>query len=215
MPRKKDPVGPIIDATMQLAALGGWRNVTLYDIAQETGMEVAEVVDAVGSRNGIIRRIAARADTAMLSAIDADWPDEAIRDRLFTMLIARFDHLKPYREGLRAVLASLPGDPIGAFALMAGPGQRTMRLALEGAGVSNGGMTGALRMKALGIAYARTFRTFLNDDSPDLSKTMAALDKALSGLDRLAGRFRRGRSAFSDNTVKGKNTEAKAEPNPA
>lgn len=198
MPRKRDPVGPIIDATMQLAAMVGWRNVTLYDIARESGMEVAEVVDAVGSRNGIISQIAARADAAMLAAVDDDWPDEAIRDRLFTLLIARFDSLKPHREGLRAILASLPGDPMGALALMAGPGQRTMRLALESAGVSTSGIGGALRMKALGLAYARTFRTFLNDDSADLSKTMAALDKALSGLDRLAGRFRRGRSPFSD-----------------
>lgn len=198
MPRKKDPVGPIIDATMQLAAMVGWRNVTLYDIARESGLEVAEVVDAVGSRNGIISQIAARADAAMLAAVDDDWPDEAIRDRLFTLLIARFDSLKPHREGLRAILASLPGDPMGALALMAGPGQRTMRLALESAGVSTSGIGGALRMKALGLAYARTFRTFLNDDSADLSKTMAALDKALSGLDRLAARFRRGRSPFSD-----------------
>jgi len=201
MPRKKDPVGPIIDATMQLAALGGWRNVTLYDIARESGLDVADVVAAVGSRTGIISQIAARADAAMLSAVDDDWPDEAIRDRLFTLLIARFDSLKPHREGLRAVLASLPGDPMGALALMAGPGQRTMLLALESAGVSTGGIAGALRMKALGLAYARTFRIFLNDDSDDLSKTMAALDKVLSGLDRLAGRFRQGRSPFSDNGV--------------
>ena len=210
MPRRKDPVGPIIDAAMQLAALGGWRNVTLYDIARESGLEVAEVVAAVGSRSGIIAAIAERADTAMLSAIDDDWPDEAVRDRLFTLLIARFDHLKPHREGLRAVLASLPADPMGALTLMAGPGQRGMRLALESAGVSTAGLGGALRMKALGLAYARTFRSFLDDDSDDLSKTMAALDKALAGLDRLAGRFRRGRSPFSDNGAADAAPEAEA-----
>lgn len=210
MPRRKDPVGPIIDAAMQLAALGGWRNVTLYDIARESGLEVAEVVAAVGSRSGIIAAIAERADTAMLSAIDDDWPDEAVRDRLFTLLIARFDHLKPHREGLRAVLASLPADPMGALTLMAGPGQRSMRLALESAGVSTAGLGGALRMKALGLAYARTFRSFLDDDSDDLSKTMAALDKALAGLDRLAGRFRRGRSPFSDNGAADAAPEAEA-----
>ena len=210
MPRRKDPVGPIIDAAMQLAALGGWRNVTLYDIARESSLEVAEVVAAVGSRSGIIAAIAERADTAMLSAIDDDWPDEAVRDRLFTLLIARFDHLKPHREGLRAVLASLPADPMGALTLMAGPGQRSMRLALESAGVSTAGLGGALRMKALGLAYARTFRSFLDDDSDDLSKTMAALDKALAGLDRLAGRFRRGRSPFSDNGAADAAPEAEA-----
>ncbi|MDF1721223.1 MAG: hypothetical protein P1U65_11155 [Minwuia sp.] len=210
MPRKKDPVGPIIDATMQLAAMGGWRNVTLYDIARESGMDVADVVDAVGGRMGVVRHLAARADQAMLAAVDDDWPDEAIRDRLFTLLIARFDHLKGHREGLRAILSSLPTDPGGAIALMAGPGQRAMRLALEAAGISSAGIAGTLRMKALGLAYAQTFRTFLDDDSPDLSRTMAALDKSLSRLDRLAGRFQRGRSPFSDGQKHAADAEATA-----
>lgn len=190
MPRKTDDTARIIAATMQLASIAGWRSVTLHDIAVESGLSVPAVVAAVGGRLGVVDALAARADQAMLSVIDEDWPTEGIRDRLFTLLMARLDALKPHREGLRAILSALPGEPGSALHLLAGPGQRALRLALEASGVSAAGPLGRLRLKALGLAYASVFRTFLDDDSDDLAKTMAALDRALKRLEGLAGRIR-------------------------
>lgn len=190
MPRKTDDTPRIIAATMQRAAIGGWRGLTLHDIAVESGLGVQAVVAAVGSRTGVIAALAARADHAMLAAVDADWPDTGTRDRLFTLLMARLDVLKEHREGLRAVLTAMPMEPASALCLLAGPGQRALRLALEASGVSAAGPLGRLRLKALGLAYASVFRTFLDDDTDDLSKTMAALDRALKRLEGLAGRLR-------------------------
>ena len=48
------------------------------------------------------------------------------------------------------------------------------------------GLRGALRVKALAVAYLATLRVFLRDDSPDMAATMAALDRNLSHLGRLA-----------------------------
>lgn len=190
MPRKRDDAGKCIQAAMTLAAMTGWRNVSLYDIAEEAGLEVADVVDAVGSRHGVLRELVRRADRHMLEAVDQDWRDENVRDRLFTLLMACFDHLKPWREGLRAVMASAPGDPLAALAFVAGPGMRSMRLVLEAAGVSTAGPLGRMRARALGLAYIQVFRTFLDDDTEDLSRTMAALDRRLKRLETLAGRLR-------------------------
>ncbi len=61
-----------------------------------------------------------------------------------------------------------------------------MAAMLEAARLSAGGLRGLLRAKALGLAYLATLRVFLRDDSPDLAATMAALDRNLSRLDRLA-----------------------------
>ena len=57
---------------------------------------------------------------------------------------------------------------------------------LEAARLSTTGLRGALRVKALGLAYLATLRVFLRDDSPDMAATMAALDRNLSHLGRLA-----------------------------
>lgn len=191
MPRKKDTVGDVIQAAMQFAALNGWRAVTLYDVAREAGLTVGEVADAVGSRTGIIDHLARRADEAMLGAVDKDWPEESVRDRLFALLMARLDHLKGYREGLRAVLEAMPAEPVSALCLVAGPSDRAMRLALEAAGVSTAGLRGRVRIRGLSLAYASIFRTFLDDESDDLSKTMAALDRRLKRLDNWAARLKR------------------------
>jgi ubiquinone biosynthesis protein COQ9 len=188
MARKRDDAGTCLDAALTLAATRGWNNTTLYDIAEESGLTAAQVRDAVGSRHGVLRTLAARADQAMLATVDADWRDESVRDRLFTLLMARFDYLRDRREGLRAIIAGVPGDPGGALAAAAGPGLSSMRLVLEAAGLSSSGVRGALRARALGVAYALIVRTFLDDDTEDLSRTMAAVDRRLGDLERLARR---------------------------
>ena len=55
---------------------------------------------------------------------------------------------------------------------------------LEAAGISAAGGRGAWRVRLLAALYLSVFRIFLDDDSTDLAKTMAALDQ----------RLRRGRS---------------------
>jgi hypothetical protein len=41
--------------------------------------------------------------------------------------------------------------------------------------------------RALGLAYVRTVRVWLEDDSPDLARTMAELDRNLRRIERVAG----------------------------
>jgi len=63
--------------------------------------------------------------------------------------------------------------------------RNSMRWMLEAAGVSASGWRGALRIRLLGLAYLSAFRVFLDDDSGDLTRTMAALDRALRRVEPL------------------------------
>ena len=56
---------------------------------------------------------------------------------------------------------------------------RSMVWMLEGAGVSAAGWRGGLRTQLLAGLYFWVLRDFLDDDSADLAKTMAALDRRL------------------------------------
>ena len=69
--------------------------------------------------------------------------DESTRDRLFDLIMKRFDALAPYRDGLSAVARDAGRDPLAA---LCGLGQlaRSMALMLEAAGVSSSGLAGAL-----------------------------------------------------------------------
>ena len=56
---------------------------------------------------------------------------------------------------------------------------------LEAAGLSSSGLIGALRAKGLALVYGEAFRVWLGDDSKDMAKTMAALDRALRRAERI------------------------------
>ena len=66
---------------------------------------------------------------------------------------------------------------------------------LEAAGLSSGGARGLLRVKGLALIYLTSTRVWLRDESPDKSRTMAALDKQLRRAEalvlRLSGASRR------------------------
>jgi hypothetical protein len=58
---------------------------------------------------------------------------------------------------------------------------------LRAAGVSADGPIGFVRSKAVLAVYAVTVRAFMDDESEDLSSTMATLDKALKRAGRVLG----------------------------
>ena len=98
----------------------------------------------------------------------------------------RFELLQPHKVGLRAVMRDTvstdpPGSLCGLVSVM-----RCMARLLEGSGVRTSGVDGCLKTKLLALTYVGVGRTWLNDDTDDLSRTMAALDGALKRLERWA-----------------------------
>ena len=57
---------------------------------------------------------------------------------------------------------------------------------LEAAGISSVGLAGSLRIKGLALVYLNALRVWLEDDSPDMARTMAAVDKGLRRAEQLA-----------------------------
>jgi hypothetical protein len=115
-------------------------------------------------------------------------PEEAPRDRLFDVLMRRFDALQARRAGTVAILRALPFDPASVARLLPRLA-RSLVWMLESAGVSTIGLPGALRVKALGVVYLYALRAWVDDDTPDMARTMAALDRALRNAERLARRL--------------------------
>ena len=186
MPKKKPDIpNQVIDAALVLAATRGWRVLTLTDIAEAAKLPLSQVYPAYNSKAAILRGFTRRIDVAVLTTEESDAGEGNARDRLFDVLMRRFDALKPHREALGNIAFDEARDPVSALCGL-GRLERSMAAMLEAARLSAGGLRGLLRAKALGLAYLATLRVFLRDDSPDLAATMAALDRNLSRLDRLA-----------------------------
>ncbi len=189
----------IIDAALACIARQGWRRLSLADIAAEAGLPILRVYRMFQSKPAILRGFFRRVDEAVLAAPLDSEPDERPRDRVFDLLMRRFDALTPYRAALEVLGRELPTDPLAALAAGAGL-LRSMRWMLEAAGISGEGLGGALAVKLTAAAYLATLRVWLRDESPDLAPTMAALDRRLRGIERWYGIGRRREAAAASAT---------------
>ena len=168
----------MVDAALLLAERQGWRRTGMAEIAAEAGLSLAEAYAACRAKPALLAEFHRRIDRAALA--EGSDAAEPTRDRLFDLLMRRFDALAPYRAGLRAILRDSFGDPA---ALLAVPALLcSMGWMLEAAGISAAGWQGRLRRHVLAGAYLSVFRAFLEDDSADLARTMAALDRRLRGV---------------------------------
>ncbi|MAO56923.1 MAG: hypothetical protein CMM61_14685 [Rhodospirillaceae bacterium] len=180
----------VIETTMAIAARDGWRGLRLARVADESGLSLAQILIPFPDKYAVMNAFQDRIDAAMLAEADAlasggdDGGD--VRDRLFDLIMARFDALAPYRAAMAEIARDALRDPGSARFLprMA----RSMSRILEAAGVGATGLAGAARAKGLALVYADAFRTWLGDDTADQSKTMATLDRGLARAEK-AQRF--------------------------
>lgn len=189
MARKTDPARKLISAAMELATLRPWHEIAYRDIVTAAGLKLDEAYELAPSKAAILTALSRLADQAVL-AEPAAFEEGTARERLFDVLMRRFDALKPYRAGLASVVSSSARDPAAALAGACAV-DRAMGAMLTAAGISAEGLRGALRSKALSGIWLATLRDFLRDETEDLSHTMAALDRRLARAEALAGRFHR------------------------
>lgn len=192
-----DPGVRAVRAAMSLAAVQGWRDTTMADIADEAGLNLAELRQLYGSKTAILAGLIRLADEQMLRGSDPEMAAEPVRDRLFDVIMRRLDALAPYRGGLAAVGRDLRRDPATVACLAAGPGRRSLQWMLEAARIPPWGLLASLQLKGLGLIYLSVLRVWLGDEGEDLAQTMAALDKALGRVDSILGSLRRGPGRFS------------------
>ncbi len=178
--------------TIETAFLGRAAEVSFCDIRLTEVAAAAEVSLADVRRHfagplDIVASFARRIDVGVLAGNDPSLASEPVRDRLFDQLMRRFDLLAPYRAGLAGLERSARRDPVLALALvrLVIGSQAWM---LQAAGISTGGLIGRLRAPALAVGLRPVVKVFLAEDDAGLPKTMAALDEALKGLEKLEER---------------------------
>ena len=176
----------IIDATLALIPIEGWRRLSLSAIAAAAELPILQVYRVFHSKQAILCGLYRRIDQIVLAEPPAAEPDERPRDRLFDLLMRRFDALQPYKPALDVLRRDLLGDPVTALCA-GGSLLCSMRWMLEAAEIPTSGVRGAIAVRLAAGAYLSAMRVWLLDDSQDLARTMAALDARLC---RIEGWFR-------------------------
>jgi AcrR family transcriptional regulator len=180
-----------LDAFLVLVAEKGFAEVTLREVAAAADLGMADLYRLHRDKVALTAAFLARVDAEVLAgtprAVD---PEETARDRLFDVMMRRYDTLKPHRTALQSIRRAATRDPLLALAL--GPAvRRSMAAMLEAAGLPSEGFSGAVRQNGLLAIDVAVARVFERDESQDLSKTMAALDSRLKTAERWAQSFER------------------------
>jgi len=187
-----------VEAAMRLAAAKGWRHVTLGAVAGECRVPLAALYRVYPSRAAILAGFARMIDGQVLAAGAVGADAGSARDRLFEVMMRRYEALTPYREAIASIAGDALHDPLPLLCL-AGAMRRSMAWMFEAAGISSGGPKGLLKAKGLALVHVAVMRVWLNDTTKDLARTMAALDRALKFVEPIAetlfGRRRAGRAA--------------------
>ena len=167
----------LIAAVFAQAALRGWPDVSIAEAARTAGVPLGQARARFPGRGAVLLRFGVMADQAALANVSMG---EAPRERLFDMLMSRFDVLQQHRGGIMALLAAMRTDP-GTSLLLYGATLRSMKWMLDGAEIPATGIVGNLRVHGLLALWLYALRAWEGDVSADLSATMAAVDR---GLDR-------------------------------
>jgi len=175
---KEKPQDRIVAAAMKLAATKPWREITLAEIAAGADVPLVELRRHFACKAAILRAFVRAVDDEVLSRSgDVAKSGDSARERIFDVVMTRFDVLGPYKPAL-ARIAGCDG-PCLTVPMTPGPLLDSQRWMLAAAGINTDGPNGAVRAAGLGCAYAETFRVWLGDDDEGLAKTMARLDRKL------------------------------------
>ena len=173
-----------IKSALILAARDGWGQVTLQAVARHAKISLAQLRTHFEDRGDILIAYERMIDSRVLENIGEIDADANPRESLFDILMERFDILNEDRDAMISILDHVKCDPkqmaIGMPHLA-----RSMNWMLEAAGIDTTGLRGAAHIIGLTGVYLATLKTWREDESPDMSKTMATLDRNLGRAEQL------------------------------
>jgi len=175
-------------AALRLAAAHDWSALTLDQIAKTAKISPAEARKIFADKDMILPALVRRTDAQVAASIGKRLTHGTPRDRLFEVMMARIDILQASRKATLNIIATVRREPRLAQALLPAEMKAIKEM------VSLAGLTLPLRRQPFVIGgllaiYGFALCRWRSDDSRDLGKTMAALDRGLSIAEKAAKMF--------------------------
>ena len=189
--RDKSP--DLLAIAFDIIAETGWRGFSFAELAERAGVPLSEVRTAFRGRVGLLDTLNVRLDQGMLGVTPEDLEGLPPKDRVFELMMSRIEAMAPFRAGLCRLMKDARFDPelIAMTACRIDRSLAWLQEAAELPGSRSGSPLAEIRKKlqrrVLGAVYLQVLNVWSSDDSGDLAKTMAALDKQLRRVEGLAG----------------------------
>ena len=183
--RKSADIRPdVVETALALVEVRGWDHVTLEDIATEGGHSEKAVKalfdDIWDILIYVLQDIADKTKAEVAEYLTDDWRENAME-----ILMTRFDLAQDHRAAFKRLPRDLAKHP-RTVRRLARRFYDTMRDMMLLAGFPAEDINPATN-SAFGLMYISVVDTWSKDDTPDMSRTMAAIDKRLGYFERVAG----------------------------
>lgn len=167
-------------AALEIAQKSGWDAVTPKVVARRAKVSARTAEKLLPDSWAALRLVLDALDAETLDAAETD--GRAWRDDLFEILMARFEIMESHKRAFREIAPLVRENP-AAVPRFAAPFGKSMQAMLSHAGAP----ATPIHVAGLGGLYLWLLREWEADDTPDLSKTMAAVDKGLSMFEKACG----------------------------
>ena len=197
-PERKQPGADLLDVALRVVGEVGLASDVARQVARRADVPLSDVYRRFPTERHLIGALSQRVDERMLDTDPLELEALPPRDRVFELMMCRFEALQPYREALRRLARSTRGDPI----LLLGTAwrlERSLTWLQAAAGLPARGVRARVARRILGLVYLRAMRVWSEEDGLDMAKTMAGLDRDLRRVEGLAGLAERpGRAESSE-----------------
>jgi len=179
--RKPDQTKLIADAALALAGKHGWDRLSMKDVAKKAKVKQAvaekQFSDGWDILQWVLKRLEKDTDDAVKGHLGDSW-----RDNLMEILMLRFELAQQHRDAYAAIGPSVLREP-PVVRRFAKDFCKTLERMLDTSGVPRKKLQ-PLIVAGFGAVYLSLVDTWLKDKTPDLSKTMAAIDQRLGLLEQ-------------------------------
>ncbi len=175
----------LLEAALPHVVFDGWSLAALIAGASDIGLGSGHAHAAfINPKRDLVVHFSDWADRRMLDQLqDIDLESMKVRDRIATLVLARFDALVEHKEATRRAIAllALPGNPdVSARALY-----RTVDAIWRAAGDTAVDFSFYSKRGLLAAVLMATTLYWLNDRSPSHAETRAFLHRRIAGIMRI------------------------------
>ena len=174
----------ILDKIFTSIARDGWTKFSLLQFSKTQKISIQDLKTFFRNKDHILERFSKMIDYKVESNIDVEeMKSTSNKDNLFELIMLRLEAMQTYKVALRNILYSAKEQPIILKKLSKNI-INSLDFYLELSSYYDDTPVDFLKKNVIFFIYSLTFRVWLNDETDDLSKTMAELDKFLSMADK-------------------------------
>ena len=166
----------------------GWNNFSLEKLAKKESIKIEDLNFFFKDETELIENFSEMIDEQVIKEVDLnEFNQNSVKDNIFELIMVRFEKLDPYKKSLDILLKELKYKP-KILNKLTKKIFNSLDLFLEISNAKSNYVFDFLKLNIMFIIYGYTFKIWLEDDSEDMSKTMAEVDKWLSEAEGYANK---------------------------